>query len=83
MQERGRLLPGEGDTRLVIHEGFKPTVVDGVLAGLHAPGESHFRLLSAFAPASALEAAWKYAVALGYQNHELGDAMLVAPNASA
>lgn len=80
VQERGRLLPGEGDTRLVIHEGFKPAVVDGVLAGLHAPGESHFRLLSAFAPPFALEAAWKHAVALGYQNHELGDAMLVAPH---
>ncbi len=79
VEERGRLQPGEGDTRLVIGEEFRPAVVDGVLAGLHAPGESHFRLLSAFASPNALEAAWKHALTVGCQSHELGDAMLIAP----
>jgi S-adenosylmethionine:tRNA ribosyltransferase-isomerase len=79
VHERGKLLPGEGNTRLVLDEHFEPAVVDGVLAGIHGPGESHFRLLSAFAQPKALKAAWNCAVHLGYQNHELGDAMLVAP----
>ena len=81
VHERGQLLPGEGDTQLVLDESFVPVVVDGVLAGLHAPGESHFRLLSAFADPKSLEKAWNCAEHLGFQNHELGDVMLIAPPA--
>jgi len=76
--ERGSLHAGEGDTSLIIDETFKPRVVDGVLAGLHAPEESHFKLLSAFATPALLIRAWTRALALGFQNHELGDALLVA-----
>src|SRR5262249_18729209 len=46
----GRLLPGEGETSLRVDGGFRPRVVDGLLTGVHQPGESHFDLLQAFAP---------------------------------
>jgi S-adenosylmethionine:tRNA ribosyltransferase-isomerase len=42
------LRPGPGATDLHIGPATRPAVVDGLVSGLHAPGESHFALLSAF-----------------------------------
>lgn len=53
--------------------------VDGVLTGIHAPGESHYRLLGAFAPDRALSGAARHAGAAGYLPHELGDLCLILP----
>jgi S-adenosylmethionine:tRNA ribosyltransferase-isomerase len=78
----GLVKPGPGDTDLRIGPGFHPRVVDGVLSGVHGPDESHFALLSAFANASLLNAAWKRADELGFRSHELGDATLVLRLAS-
>ncbi|HSN29384.1 MAG TPA: S-adenosylmethionine:tRNA ribosyltransferase-isomerase, partial [Kofleriaceae bacterium] len=39
-----------GTATLVLGPSYQPRVVDGLVSGLHAPGESHFELLSAFAP---------------------------------
>lgn len=52
-------------------------IVDGLISGLHAPGESHFELLCAFAPRAHLERALALAVAHGLSSHELGDACLL------
>ena len=46
----GRLRAGEGTTDLVIGPGFVPRVVDGLLSGVHEPGTSHYRVVSAFGP---------------------------------
>jgi S-adenosylmethionine:tRNA ribosyltransferase-isomerase len=54
-----------------------PRVVDGVLSGVHAPGESHFELLQAFAPRALLEHALAHASEAGYLGHEFGDATLI------
>jgi S-adenosylmethionine:tRNA ribosyltransferase-isomerase len=54
-------------------------VVDGILSGIHAAGESHFALLGAFAGAELLAAAAAHAEASDFTSHELGDAMLVLP----
>ncbi|HET6150652.1 MAG TPA: S-adenosylmethionine:tRNA ribosyltransferase-isomerase [Polyangia bacterium] len=75
----GRLRAGAGTTDLRIGPGFHPRVVDGILSGTHAAGETHFALLTAFADTSLLEGAIAYADQHGFQTHELGDAMLVAP----
>ncbi len=40
-------------------------VVDGLVSGLHVPGESHFELLSAFAPRRTLVRALDAAIAAG------------------
>lgn len=54
-------------------------VVDGLLTGIHAPGESHFALLRAFADEALLEESHRRARALGYREHEFGDSSLVLP----
>jgi len=55
----------------------RPRLVDGLVSGLHVPGESHFDLLAAFAPAERLRTAIELASAQGLSAHELGDGCLV------
>lgn len=70
---------GSGTTDLLIGPGTRLAAVDGLLSGIHAPSESHHRLLGAFAPPALLGAAWRRAQAGGYLRHELGDLCLVMP----
>jgi len=79
-RQSGGLCSGPGTTALVMGERTRPLVVDGLITGIHAPGESHYRLLGAFAPAAALAAAAQHAARRGYQPHELGDLALVVPS---
>ena len=74
---RGRLEAGEGVTDLHIDRSHEPRVVDALLSGIHAPGESHFALLEAFAPRGLLRRAAGHAASSGYLAHELGDSMLL------
>jgi S-adenosylmethionine:tRNA ribosyltransferase-isomerase len=60
-----------------IGPGHVLRVVEGVLSGVHAPGESHFELLQAFAPRALLERALAHASEAGYLGHEFGDATLI------
>ena len=62
-----------------IGQGHQLRVVSGLLTGLHAPGESHFELLQAFAPRALLERALVHAGEAGYLGHEFGDSMLILP----
>lgn len=73
----GRLVPGEGITDLRVDRHHGLAVADGVLSGIHAPGESHFALLEAFADPGAVRRAARHAARAGYLAHELGDSMLV------
>jgi S-adenosylmethionine:tRNA ribosyltransferase-isomerase len=73
----GRLAPGEGRTSLRIDRHFHPRVVDGLLTGVHQPGESHFDLLQAFAPEPLLRRALAHAEHEGYLAHEFGDSCLI------
>ncbi|MDC0666763.1 S-adenosylmethionine:tRNA ribosyltransferase-isomerase [Nannocystis radixulma] len=75
----GGLQAGAGETDLVLGPDFVPRVVDGVITGMHGPGESHFELLRAFAGEAALRSAFEHAVAGGYMGHEFGDAALIVP----
>jgi S-adenosylmethionine:tRNA ribosyltransferase-isomerase len=79
----GELRPGPGETDLRLAPGDRLRLVDGLLTGVHVPGESHFELLGAFAPPALIEAAATQAAALGYRSHELGDSMLILPGALA
>jgi len=78
--ERGALVAGPGEARLVIGPGFRPKIVDGVLSGMHEPATSHFALLEAFASRALLERALAAAERAGYVQHEFGDATLVLPH---
>jgi S-adenosylmethionine:tRNA ribosyltransferase-isomerase len=75
----GRLRAGEGRTSLRIDGRFQPRVVDGLLTGVHQPGESHFELLQAFAPEPLLRRALAHAESEGYLAHEFGDSCLILP----
>ncbi len=77
---RGGVVAGTGVAELVITPAHVLRAVDGVISGLHGPTESHHRLLRAFATEAALAAALATATAAGLQGHELGDAMLIAPD---
>ena len=74
---RGALVTGSGWTSLRVGARFRPRVVGGILTGVHAPTESHFDLLRAFAPEALLKRALAHAEQEGYLAHEFGDSMLV------
>ncbi len=69
--------PGLGLAELRIDRHHALRAVDGILTGVHSPGESHWDLLGAFADRDVLEAAHEAAVAGGYLAHEFGDLMLI------
>lgn len=79
VRARGELVPGTGETDLILGPDFVPRVVDGIVTGMHGPGESHFELLNAFAGRDTLGAAFEQAAASGYLAHEFGDATLILP----
>jgi S-adenosylmethionine:tRNA ribosyltransferase-isomerase len=74
-----RLQAGQRTATLRLGPGHAQRVVDGLLTGVHEPGESHFDLLQAFAPRPLLEAALAHARSAGYLGHEFGDSSLVLP----
>jgi S-adenosylmethionine:tRNA ribosyltransferase-isomerase len=74
---QGELEAGSGVATLRLDGAYKLRIVDGLVSGLHAPGESHFDLLSAFAPAERLTRAIELAASHGLSSHELGDACLL------
>ncbi|HEX8111779.1 MAG TPA: S-adenosylmethionine:tRNA ribosyltransferase-isomerase, partial [Kofleriaceae bacterium] len=70
---------GSGVASLRLAAAYRPRVVSGLVSGLHVPGESHFELLSAFAPPDQLRRAIALAAQHGLSGHELGDACLILP----
>ncbi len=78
--EQGELRPGSGVASLRLDGHHRLRVVSGLVSGLHVPGESHFELLQAFAPAAQLRRAIALASAHGLSSHELGDACLIMPS---
>jgi S-adenosylmethionine:tRNA ribosyltransferase-isomerase len=75
----GQVHAGIGVTDLRLSFAHRLRVVDGLLSGMHQPGESHFELLAAFAPLPLLRQAHAFAAARGYLAHELGDSTLILP----
>jgi S-adenosylmethionine:tRNA ribosyltransferase-isomerase len=75
--QAGAIAAGSGTATLRLDGAYRPRVVDGLVSGLHAPGESHFELLSAFSPRERLTRAIELAAAHGLSSHELGDACLI------
>lgn len=52
-------------------------VVDTLLTGMHAPGDSHFELLKAFAGDRLLTRVHDLAAGLGFLSHEFGDSLVL------
>jgi S-adenosylmethionine:tRNA ribosyltransferase-isomerase len=72
---------GQGVALLKLDAAYQPRIVDGLVSGLHVPGESHHELLRAFASRDQLERGLALAEAHHLSAHELGDAMLIMPAA--
>ncbi|HUH02564.1 MAG TPA: S-adenosylmethionine:tRNA ribosyltransferase-isomerase [Kofleriaceae bacterium] len=73
----GRLLAGIGETSLRLGPHHVRRVVAGIISGMHAPAESHYQLLRAFAGEETLLDGFHRAVRLGYRAHEFGDETLI------
>ena len=73
--------PARGVTDHLLGDGVPLRVVDGLVSGVHVPGESHYHVLESFAARDLLDAAVRHAAEAGYQNHELGDNTLVLAGA--
>lgn len=73
----GRVVAGEGATRLLIAPGHRFRVVSGLVTNFHLPGSSLIVLVSAFAGRQRVLAAYRHAVRSGYRFYSYGDAMLV------
>lgn len=73
---------GQRIATLRLDARYQLCIVDGIISGLHAPGESHFELLGAFAPRERLVRAIDLAARAGLSSHELGDACLVLRQAA-
>jgi S-adenosylmethionine:tRNA ribosyltransferase-isomerase len=73
----GSVEAGQNATDLIIDRTFQRSVVNGILTGVHDPGQSHFRLIRAFADERLLRRAWRHASESGYRCHEFGDVCLI------
>jgi len=78
-QDNRSIRLGSGVAKLRLDASYRPRIVSGLVSGLHVPGESHFELLAAFAPAGRLRTAVALAAQHGLSSHELGDACLIVP----
>ncbi len=72
-----RISAGSRVATLRLDASYRLRVVDGIVSGLHVPGESHFDWLGAFAPPQRLARAIELAAQHGLSSHELGDACLI------
>lgn len=79
----GVVAAGPGETDLVFDGVTRFRVVDGLVSGVHVPGESHYRVLAAAAPEPLLRRAVAHAEGDGYLAHEFGDATFVLRGALA
>jgi S-adenosylmethionine:tRNA ribosyltransferase-isomerase len=77
---RGGAGDGVADQR--IGPDTRLCVVDAVLSGTHAPGESHYELLRAFQADDVLAQADEIMEEERYRTHEFGDSMLVFASAA-
>jgi S-adenosylmethionine:tRNA ribosyltransferase-isomerase len=71
--------PSSGFSRLYVHPGRPPRVVNGLLTGLHDPSTSHLAMLYALAGPEMIRSAYAEAVREGYRWHEFGDSHLILP----
>ena len=73
----GRLVSGEGETRLFITPGYRFALVDRLLTNFHLPRSTLLMLVSAFAGIEHVRDAYRHAVEQGYRFFSYGDAMLI------
>jgi S-adenosylmethionine:tRNA ribosyltransferase-isomerase len=76
-QADGQVTAGTGIATLKIGPTTVLRVIDALVSGTHERGTSHYELLRAFVPSSALDRMEKQLDSHGYKTHEFGDSILV------
>ena len=74
---RGTIVPGGGETSLVIVPGFRFQAVDALVTNFHLPRSSLLLLVAAFAGRERVLAAYAEAVRSRYRFYSYGDAMFI------
>jgi S-adenosylmethionine:tRNA ribosyltransferase-isomerase len=77
VDERGALVPGEGETDLVIVPPFAFRVTSALVTNFHLPRSSLLLLVAAFAGRERVLASYVEAIREGYRFYSYGDAMLI------
>ncbi|MGH7570009.1 MAG: tRNA preQ1(34) S-adenosylmethionine ribosyltransferase-isomerase QueA [Gemmatimonadales bacterium] len=75
--ERGRIRPGTGETRLFVYPPYKFRAVDRLLTNFHLPRSTLLMLVCAFGGFEAVMAAYREAVREAYRFYSYGDAMAI------
>jgi S-adenosylmethionine:tRNA ribosyltransferase-isomerase len=73
----GEIGPWSGETRIFIYPPYRFRAVDALITNFHLPRTSLLLLVSAFAGADLVRAAYKTAVEQGYRFYSYGDAMVI------
>ena len=73
----GGLQPWSGETRLFIRPPYQFQIVEALLTNFHLPKSTLLMLVSAFAGADSIRAAYQAAIAEQYRFFSFGDAMLI------
>jgi hypothetical protein len=73
----GRVVAGEGETRLFVTPGYRFRVVDRLVTNFHLPRSTLLMLVSAFAGIDTIRKAYAHAIANRYRFFSYGDAMLL------
>ncbi|MDX2141742.1 MAG: tRNA preQ1(34) S-adenosylmethionine ribosyltransferase-isomerase QueA [Rhodospirillaceae bacterium] len=74
VDDRGRLAPFSGDTRLFITPGYRFQAVDVLMTNFHLPRSTLFMLVSAFAGLERMKSVYAHAIASRYRFYSYGDA---------
>ncbi len=75
--EDGVIRPFAAETSIFITPGYRFRAADGLMTNFHLPRSTLFMLVSAFAGAQAMRAAYAHAIARGYRFYSYGDASLL------
>ncbi len=73
----GRVVSGDGETRLFVTPGYRFRVIDRLVTNFHLPRSTLLMLVSAFAGTDTIRKAYTHAIANRYRFFSYGDAMLL------
>ena len=79
MPEQGKVVAGEGRTRIFLYPPRRPRVVDGLLTNFHLPQSTLLMLVCTFCEHDKVMAAYREAVARRLRFFSYGDCMLLLP----
>jgi len=77
VNDKGKVVPVAGETRLYIYPGYRFRVVDALITNFHMPDSTLILLVAAFAGKKKIEEAYNHAIKNRYKFFSYGDAMFI------